>query len=162
MNPEILEQLSYLTSEEMELLNGHQTIDRSLYYAPEKGEKNTVIDHRKVLDNGKLIDIRPHTRFVHFPKHSHNYIEFVYMCEGSTKHVIDGQDITLQEGDLLFMNQHATQEIYPAGRDDIAVNFMIRPEFFDSVLPKLSGDHNPLRDFLISCLTDKDMGGNYL
>ena len=94
MNPEILEQLSYLTSEEMELLNGHQTIDRSLYYAPEKGEKNTVIDHRKVLDNGKLIDIRPHTRFVHFPKHSHNYIEFVYMCEGSTRHVIDEQAIT--------------------------------------------------------------------
>lgn len=162
MNSELISRLSQLTLEEKELLNGHQSIDRSLYYAPEKGEKNTVIDHRRVLDNGKLIDIRPHTRFVHFPKHSHNYIEFVYMCEGNTKHLIDDQPLTLMEGDLLFMNQHATQEIFPAGKDDIAVNLMIRPEFFDSVLPRLSGDTNPLRDFLVSCLTDKDMGGNYL
>lgn len=162
MNQEILNRLSQLTHEEKELLSGHKSIDRSLYYAPEKGEKNTVIDSARVLDNGKLIDIRPHTRFVHFPKHTHNYIEFVYMCQGSTQHLIDDQPITLLEGDLLFMNQHATQEILPAGNDDIAVNFMIRPQFFDDVLPKLSGENNPLRDFLVSCLTDQDMGGNYL
>ena len=162
MNPAILEQLSYLTSEEMELLNGHQTIDRSLYYAPEKGEKNTVIDHRKVLDNGKLIDIRPHTRFVHFPEHTHNYVEFVYMCNGSTTHIIDGNRIVLKEGDLLFMNQNARQEILPAGERDIAVNFMIMPNFFDLVLRNLENESGALRDFLISCLTDHDMGGNYL
>lgn len=162
MNQEILNRLSQLTHEEKELLSGHKSIDRSLYYAPEKGNKNTVIDSSRVLDNGKLIDIRPHTRFVHFPKHSHNYIEFVYMCQGSTKHLIDDQPITLMEGDLLFMNQHATQEILPAGNDDIAVNFMIRPQFFDDVLPRLSGENNLLRDFLVSCLTDHDMGGNYL
>ncbi|MBR1855481.1 MAG: helix-turn-helix domain-containing protein [Oribacterium sp.] len=162
MKKELLTQLSMLTSEEKELLNGHQTIDRSIYYAPEKGDNNSVIDHKRILTDGKLIDIRPHTRFVHFPKHTHNYIEFVYMCAGSTKHLIDEQPITLMEGDLLFMNQHAAQEIFPASKDDIAVNFMIRPEFFDEVLPKLTGDRNPLRDFLISCLTDRDMGGNYL
>ncbi len=162
MNTSLINRLSVLTHEEKELLNGHKSIDRSLYYAPDKGEKNTIIDFAKVLDNGKLIDIRPHTRFVHFPKHSHNYIEFVYMCQGSTRHLIDDQPITLMEGDLLFMNQHATQEILPAGKDDIAVNFMIRPQFFDDVLPKLSNENNLLRDFLISCLTDKDMGGNYL
>ncbi len=162
MNKEILNRLSQLTDEERELLKGHRTIDRSLYYAPDKDEKNTVIDHSIVLDNGKLIDIRPHTRFVHFPKHSHNYIEFVYMCQGETGHIIDGQSITLSEGDLLFMNQHATQEILPASKDDIAVNIMIRPQFFNEVLPGISRDHNPLRDFLVSCLTDSDMGGNYL
>ena len=106
--------------------------------------------------------MRPHTRFVHFPEHTHNYVEFVYMCMGSTTHIIDGNKITLREGDLLFMNQNARQEILPAGEEDIAVNFMIMPHFFDTVLRNLENESGALRDFLISCLTDRDMGGNYL
>ena len=40
--------------------------------------------------------------------------------------------MVLQEGDLLFLNQNAVQEILPAGKDDIAVNFIVLPEFFDT------------------------------
>ena len=43
MNQEILNRLSQLTHEEKELLSGHKSIDRSLYYAPEKGDKNTSV-----------------------------------------------------------------------------------------------------------------------
>ena len=68
----------------------------------------------KVFYDGKLIDMRPHVRFIHFPLHTHNYVEFIYMCQGETTHIIDGQRIVLKEGDLLFMNQHARQEILPA------------------------------------------------
>ena len=84
------------------------------------------------------------------------------MCKGSTTHIIDGNRILLKEGDLLFMNQNARQEIFPAGKDDIAVNFMILPQFFDVALSNLENESGSLRDFLISCLTDRDMGGNYL
>ncbi len=31
-------------------------------------------------EDGKLIQIRTHTRFVHFPVHNHNFVEVVYMC----------------------------------------------------------------------------------
>ena len=106
--------------------------------------------------------MRPHVRFVHFPRHTHNYVEFIYMAQGQTTHIIDNQEITLKEGDLLFLNQHAIQEIYPAGENDIAVNFMILPEFFDVVLPMMGNETNSLRDFLVSCLTKKDMSGNFL
>lgn len=162
MNAELFSRLSVITEEEKEILKGRSGIDRSLYYRPGSSPRPDEIDASLVLTNGKLIDIRPHTRFVHFPKHTHNYIEFVYMCSGETTHIIDGSRITLKAGDLLFMNQHAEQEILPAGEDDIAVNFMILPQFFDSVLRSMEEDQSALRDFLISCLTDRDMGGNYL
>ena len=166
MKEELLEQLMPVTAEEEAILNGQNSINRSLYYreekAPAKSFRADEIDAEKVLTNGKLIDMRPHTRFVHFPKHTHNYVEFVYMCRGSTTHIIDGTRIVLKEGDLLFMNQHAEQEILPASKDDIAVNFMILPQFFDSVLKNMENESGSLRDFLISCLTDRDMGGNYL
>ena len=166
MNAKLLEQLSRITSEEQEILAGRTDIDRSLYYRADQSSKTRSrpdeIDAALVLTNGKIIDMRPHTRFVHFPEHTHNYVEFVYMCQGQTTHIIDGNMIILKEGDLLFMNQNARQEIMPAGEHDIAVNFMIMPHFFDIVLRNLENESSALRDFIISCLTDRDMGGNYL
>lgn len=166
MDQKLLERLSAVTPEEREILEGRDTIDRSLYYRADQSattrSRPDEIDAALVLTNGKLIDMSPHTRFIHFPEHTHNYVEFVYMYHGSTTHLIDGNRIVLREGDLLFMNQHARQEILPAGRDDIAVNFMIMPAFFDNVLRNLENESGALRDFLISCLTDRDMGGNYL
>ena len=161
MDRQLLEHLSVITEEETEFLCGKQDINRELYYRAGSARSNEV-DSSLVLTHGKLIDMRPHTRFVHFPPHTHNYVEFVYMYRGSTTHIIDGKSIALKEGDLLFMNQHAVQEILPAGKEDIAVNFMILPEFFDSVLKTMEQESSALRDFLISCLTDKNMGGNYL
>lgn len=166
MNQQLLKRLSAITPEEREILEGRDSIDRSLYYRADQSanakNRPDEIDAALVLTNGKLIDMRPHTRFVHFPLHTHNYVEFVYMCQGSAVHIIDGNRIVLKEGDLLFMNQHARQEILPAGENDIAVNFMIMPHFFDLVLRNLENESGALRDFLISCLTDRDMGGNYL
>lgn len=161
MDQELLDRLSPITPEEKEILAGHREIDRTLYFDP-RAERKNVVDSSLVLKNGKMIDIRPNVRFVHFPEHTHNYVEFVYMCQGTTTHIIDGQTITLQEGDLLFLSQHARQEILPAGRDDIAVNFMIQPPFFAHAFQSLGAQENPLRTFLISCLTDKTMGSSYL
>ncbi|MBR2539860.1 MAG: helix-turn-helix domain-containing protein [Mogibacterium sp.] len=166
MDSELLKILSKITPEEQEILDGRSSIDRSLYYQADQSagshSRTDEVDASLVLTNGKLIDMRPHTRFIHFPEHTHNYVEFVYMCQGQTTHIIDGNRILLKEGDLLFMNQNAHQEIMPAGETDIAVNFMIMPHFFDTVLRNLENESGALRDFLISCLTDRDMGGNYL
>ncbi len=162
MNKELLEKLSIITDEEKSILNGEKTINRALYYSSKESKSTDEIDSARVLRNGRLIDMRPHVRFIHFPRHTHNYVEFIYMCSGSTRHIIDGQEITLGEGDLLFLNQHATQEIFPAGEGDIAVNFMILPEFFDVVLPMMGAQPGALHEFIIGCLTKKDMSSNYL
>ena len=69
--------------------------------------------------------------------------------------------IVLEEGDLLFLNQHATQEILPAGMDDLAVNFIILPEFFDRTLP-LMKRKTMLEDFLLSALSGVDSSISFL
>ena len=159
MNVELLRKLSEITIEEKDILRGQQGINRDLYYSK---EGSTEIDSSKVLENGKQIDIRPHTRFVHFPKHTHNYVELIYMAKGSTTHFIDDEKIILNEGDLLFLNQHATQEIMPAGEGDLAVNFMILPSFFDETFRLIYAEENPLKDFIVSCLTRQGSKSNYL
>ena len=159
MNEILLNKLSQITPEEEKILKGNTDIDRQLYYS---NESEDVIDSSRVLSNGKLIDIRPHTRFVHFPRHYHNYIEFIYMAKGETTHYIDGEKIILKQGDLLFLNQHASQEIMPADKEDIAVNFMILPQFFDESFKMIFTEDNALKDFIISCLTAQDLSCNYL
>ncbi|MBQ1288336.1 MAG: helix-turn-helix domain-containing protein [Erysipelotrichaceae bacterium] len=159
MKENLLNKLAEISEEEKEILSGKEYVNRELYYS---GSKSDVIDSSRVLQNGKLIDIRRHTRFIHFPKHRHNYIEFVYMVKGSTTHFIDGKMITLNQGDLLFMNQNAEQEILPAGKEDIAVNFMILPSFFDDSFNAIYRESNALKDFVISCLTAERSTPNYL
>jgi AraC-like DNA-binding protein len=121
-----------------------------------------VIDSEKFLQKGKLIQVRTHTRFVHFPKHRHNYVEVIYMCKGSTTHIIDGNEVVLEEGDLLFLNQNATQEIMPAGKDDIAINFIILPQFFDMAFEMIGADENLLRDFVVGSLCEDSRRTSYL
>lgn len=182
MNQEMVDRLSVITEEEREILNGRTEIDRARYTAGAE----LVIDSGKMLEHGKLIRIRPHTRFVHFPKHKHNYIEVIYMCQGETTHFIDGDKVVLEKGELLFLNQHATQEILPAREGDIAVNFIILPEFFNTAFemsgkspsPTLGGmvsgkspspafgglveEENLLRDFLVGCLCNDTRYASYL
>lgn len=163
LTEELYKELKKVTKEEERILNGQQEIDKELYMsAPAGNEEPDIIDAKKLLEEGKLIQVRPHTRFVHFPKHTHNYIEVIYMCAGSTHHVIDGENVILREGELLFLNQKAQQEIYPAMEDDIAVNFIILPEFFDYSLKMMGEEKNLLRDFVIDCLKGEYAEAGYM
>ena len=158
MTGEILEKLQQITPEEQRILSGEKTIEKEIYME----ENSNVIDATKLLEAGKLIQVRTHTRFIHFPEHTHNYVEMIYMCSGSTHHVINGEDVILKQGELLILNQNAVQEIYPAGEWDVAVNFIILPEFFDYGLKMMETEENQLRDFIVDCLRGENHSAGYL
>jgi len=155
---ELYKELQKITEEEQELLSGGKGIQKNLYMSGD----SDVIDAARLLERGKLIQVRPHTRFVHFPKHTHNFIEVIYMCSGSTRHRVNGVEILLREGELLFLHQNTVQEIYPAGESDIGVNFIILPEFFDYGLKLMGEEENLLRQFVIDCLTGKNASAGYM
>ena len=158
MHEELIRELSVITEEEQRILDGRQEIDQQIYTE----KKEMIVDCDKLLQKGKLIQARPHTRFVHFPEHRHNYIEVIYMCQGTTTHIINGNRILLRTGELLFLNQNAVQEILPAGKEDIAVNFIVLPEFFDTAFSMISGEDNMLKTFLVDALCGKDGETSYL
>ena len=148
MRQDLIDRLKEITPEEQELLKGGGEIQKERY----TNRRDFVVDSRLLLEKGRLIEIRPHTRFAYFPRHRHNYVEMVYMCAGHSTHIINGtKELTLEEGDLLFLNQNVYHEILPSGENDIAVNFIILPEFFDRPISMIERE-NILRDFLISTL----------
>ena len=158
MNQDIIKQLAQITEEEKNILYQNPEIEKSLYTK----RKDFVVDSRLMLERGKLIDIRPHTRFLTFPKHKHNYIEIVYMCSGETVHKInDTYEVILNQGELLFLNKNSYHSILPAGENDIAVNFIVLPEFFD-VAFRMMEEGNILRDFLLGSLRQETSESGYL
>lgn len=146
MDPAIIHALARITPEEQRLRDG-EALDRTLYATGHGFE----IEAAKLLRQGQLITIRPHTRFVAFPRHSHDYVEIMYMCTGQTTHLIGGSPVLLQAGELLFLNQRASHAIQRAEVGDVAVNFIILPQFFDFAF-QIVGTSNLLGRFLLGTL----------
>jgi AraC-type DNA-binding domain-containing proteins len=158
MNKDIMDKLTVITEEERNILFDHPEIVRSIY----TNNKDFVVDSKLMLESGKLIDIRPHTRFLSFPKHKHNYIEIVYMCSGKTIHNInDSYRVILNKGELLFLNKNSYHSILPAGEDDIAINFIVLPEFFDLAFHMME-EENVLREFILGALRRDNSESGYL
>ncbi len=158
MDKEILNHLERITAEEQAILDGRTTIDRGLYM---QGEGSTI-NAKKLLAAGKLITIRPHTRFIHFPEHTHDYVEVVYMCAGATTHIVNGRRIRLEQGELLFLSQSATHAVCRAEQQDVAVNLIVLPDFFKAPLAAMGEEETPLRRFLVDCLCGQNTGPGYL
>ncbi len=152
-----MEHLKKISEEERRILDGVSKVDKDLYTSG----KDFTVDSKKMLEEGKLIAVRTHTRFVHFPAHRHNFIEVLYVCVGRLTNIIDGRQVVVRKGELLFLNQFTTHEILPAGESDIAINFMVLPEFFD-VAYSMAGRNNVLADFLVNVLRQDEERGEYL
>ena len=157
MDAELLKRLSQITDEEKRILNGGN-IDMRHY----SNGLLSVVESEKLLEKGKLFTIRPNTRFVSFPLHSHDYIEIIYMCKGRQRHVInEGIVVELKQGEILLLNLNAAHATEAAGADDIAINFVVLPQFFNTTLEMIGSD-NKISEFLFSGLSGKGHEISYM
>ena len=95
MREELLNELMVISEEEKKYRAGQGMVERQLYARESIGE----IDRELLLKRGRLITVRPHSRFVDFPEHRHNYVEIMYVVQGSITHIIGGKELTLHKGD---------------------------------------------------------------
>lgn len=158
MRDQIMHYIGRITEEEQAILDGDLEVKRDLYTSGNE----FIVDSRKFLSQGKLIDIRLHTRFTYFPPHTHNYIEMLYVVQGQLTTIVNGTErIAMSGGDILFLNQHASHELLPARETDLAVNFIILPEFFRYPISMMDKE-NVLMDFILSSLSQSDPISDYI
>lgn len=158
MREAIVRRLAGITEEEQRILRG-APVDMTDY----NRAGDAVMDPSRILPGNRLFGIRTHTRFADFPRHSHSYVEMIYQVRGCTDHVIDGREpLTLEAGSLLLLGRGTEHEIRAAGRNDIAVNFILVPAFFDNAAISIGGSsalsvflqnnlrrENPVRSHLV-------------
>lgn len=153
----LLDKMKAVNQEEQAYLDGDIQVKKDLYTRKDIFE----IDSQMFLKQGKLVTVRHHSRFVEFPVHKHNYIEIVYVCAGKITHCIDGKELVTRPGDMLLMNQHVEHSVKLAEADDLGINFIALPEFFDIPLQMMK-KHNIIADFLIGALRQSRPVPQYL
>ena len=147
MNQQLLERLGVLTEEERRLKAG-LPLEREDYALG----SSFIFSSQKLLPPSRMITIRPHTRFAAFPAHSHDYVEILYMLRGQTVHDLPGREpLTLACGELLMINCQATHAIRLCGEENVGVNFIVQPAFFDEAIAAV-GQSNALGRFLMDAL----------
>lgn len=154
MSDEVLSLFYPLSRQEIAYLNGE---DKGMPYV-----ENLTLRAEQLLHDGKMIDVRPNYRFLSAQTHRHDYIEMAYVLHGKLSQIIEGKKLVMTAGDLLILNLHARHSVERCEKDDIMINIVIRPEFFDRAL-KLSGlEDSPMRRFFVNCILDKDDRPDYL
>ncbi|MGG3609159.1 AraC family transcriptional regulator [Priestia megaterium] len=156
MSLDLMNELLKITEEEI-ILQDNKKVKKDIY----TNQSNFVIESEKFLNQDNMIMIRKHTRFVDFPKHKHNYIEINYVYNGELNQKVGNQKISLQHGELLFLNQHIEHEIQACSEEDIIINFIIQPKFFDFIFSFLTTE-NRISNFLINSLYNSTQNGQFL
>ncbi len=147
MEQYIIERLTRFTDEELGILHG-RNVEKNNYTDSER----FVINGAKLLE-GAQIDLRPHTRFIDFPEHKHDYMEFMYVFAGRITHVIGGEKITLEEGDLIFLNRHIRHSVCRAEQEDVGINFILSNGFLRAVFPNMQ-NNAVMNEFLTNNFDD--------
>jgi len=157
VNKKIIERLSIISPEEQFYLKGNNQVIKNIYTTNDYFE----VDSKLLLREGKIVTVRPHSRFVEFPAHKHNYIEIMYVCQGSITHYIEGKELVMNTGDILLLNQNVKHGIKKANFEDIGINFIALPEFFDIPVQMLK-EHNIVADFIVNTLKHNNTSPQYL
>ena len=134
MEKHLLDILSRESEEETGILGG-EMLNRKMY----SGGEDFIVNEARLFGVGRSISARTHTRYVDFPEHKHNYVEMMIVLSGSITHEIDGDELTLERGEVLLMNKHVSHSVRRSGKDDIGVNIIMSDSFIDGVAAELSG-----------------------
>lgn len=159
MDSKVLDMLMDITEEEERNLLGQK--DRNMQQIIESPEGD-IIDRRKVMEQGRQIDVRKHPRFAAFPRHHHSFIEIVYMFSGSSTHIVnDIHQVELKKGELLFLGPDVSHEINATDYGDVALNIMILPEFLNYPILNMDGD-DMFRSFLLGEVDEETRIADYM
>ncbi|MBQ8849817.1 MAG: helix-turn-helix domain-containing protein [Clostridia bacterium] len=138
MREQTLAKLTDITEEEQFILIEKAPDPKELY--SRSGRFIIERRHMSSLSLGEstaAVCMRRHPRFREFPVHSHDYIEIMYVCDGSITHVIDKETVTLCANDLIILGKDTRHSILSVGENDIGINLIIATELFEDAYNKM-------------------------
>lgn len=102
--------------------------------------------------------ISKHNRFASYPLHSHQFTELNYMLSGSCRQIIDGQSVTLHQGELLLIGIGASHEITPLGDGDLLINILFNKKVITvEWINQMAKSPSPLIQYLLNlCISGRD------
>ncbi len=121
-----------------------------------------IINNEKLMLEDEAIAIHKHDRFVTFDRHSHDYLEMMFVYSGRIKHIIDNEELEIRKGEILLLDMNVEHAIEAAGENDIAINILIKKKFFDSFFMHQIAYNDLISNFVYKALYGSDEVKRYI
>lgn len=150
MNPKVMKLLRQYTEEEKIQLKENKLAD-NIPDNVKEFENNSFTILKSYFYDNKDIYISKHNRFAPYPLHSHEFVEINYMVTGKCKQIIDGEEITLNTGDLVFLDIGCKHSLYALSDEDILINILFSDQSINiEWLNDMKKSNNLMYDFLLN------------
>lgn len=142
----------------------HREYELSLkqFFSKDSDSGEWIINSDKVIRENQLIAIHKHDRFIKFDKHKHDYLELIFVYSGEINQEIEKDKIAVKQGGILILDMNVAHSIDIAGENDIAINILMKKEFFDWVFLGQIAYNNIISDFIVKALYEKKEFKQYL
>jgi len=121
-----------------------------------------IINNKKLMNQSEVISIHKHDRFIKFDKHKHDYLEMMFVYSGSIKQEIEGEKLVIDKGEILLLDMNVEHSIEVASVDDIAINVLIKKEFFDWIFMSQIADNDLISNFIVEAIYGKNDFKQYI
>lgn len=132
------------------------------------GDLKTVTIHGEEVKVLRLTDKIPalsggrHSRYQAYPIHIHPWVELNYMYSGSCTQKINGNPVTLKQGQVLLLEQKTIHEVPVLGDDDILLNIYIQKDYLTTAFFNRISEKNIVSQFLINAVSSNLSHDNYI
>ena len=96
------------------------------------------------------------------PEHRHEYMEIVYILEGTMSMEIDGQNILMKKNDICIMDKNVKHSNKALSEEDLVINILLTSQVFDSVFMHLLSDDNYISNFIINSFYSDNKINKYM
>lgn len=121
-----------------------------------------IINNKKLMNESEVIAIHKHDRFIKFDKHKHDYLEMMFVYSGSIKQEIEGEKLVINKGEILLLDMNVEHSIEVASENDIAINVLIKKEFFDWIFMSQIADNDLISNFIVEAIYGKNEFKQYI
>ncbi|MCI8497681.1 MAG: AraC family transcriptional regulator [Clostridiales bacterium] len=94
--------------------------------------------------------------------HFHDFFELIYIYRGQIDSEIDGNLVTLKQGDLCLLNINAYHTMPAMDENTMIFNILIEKNLFDNVLLLSCSDNDIIYSFFIDSLYHKNQKNNHM
>ena len=108
------------------------------------------------------MSINRNSRFDAVPPHTHKYIEISYVYSGKCPEVIRGENVVLQQGQVLLLDTDVIHSVEELGEEDVMINILLDKEYlYKNLFNHLSRD-SVLSQFFINSLASNTAHNKYI
>lgn len=121
-----------------------------------------LFESHQFMNPGDKIMVSRQERFRIVQPHKHDFIELCYVWSGICCQTVEGKKVVTRQGDVCIFDTQAVHSIEPGGENDILINIMMRPEFFDTAFLSRMTRQGIVAEFLADAVTRSRKKKHYL